>query len=174
MKILGEIALIEPLALVVSLPDQLFAHVPITQVSSQLTNLLESMDDDENSDMSDDDDDDSAVEHSSNTPPELADIFRVGQYVRAVVTKVHSPGSTDALILGKSRDEVVRASRRVELSLDPAQVNAGVEKADLKTRFVSAPFLNRPNGHMTYFELHAHRPFRLLSRALKITAISSN
>ena len=45
MKVLGQVVAVEPLALVVSLPNQLFAHAPITQVSSQLTHALESMGD---------------------------------------------------------------------------------------------------------------------------------
>ena len=41
MKIFGQIVSILPLALVISLPNQLFAHVPITNISSQLTAYLE-------------------------------------------------------------------------------------------------------------------------------------
>ena len=43
MKVLGQIASIQPLALIISLPNQLMGHVPITQVTSQLTSRLESM-----------------------------------------------------------------------------------------------------------------------------------
>ena len=68
--------------------------------------------------------------------PDLDDIFRPGQYVRAVVATVHAPGTTDLSGIGRSRDEVVRASRRVELSLVPGKVNAGVQKGDLKEGFV--------------------------------------
>jgi rRNA biogenesis protein RRP5 len=44
MKIFGQIVSILPLALIVSLPNQLYGHVPITNISSQFTELLERLD----------------------------------------------------------------------------------------------------------------------------------
>jgi rRNA biogenesis protein RRP5 len=133
MKILGQIVSIEPLALIVSLPNQLFAHVPITNISTQFTTLLESsMDEDREEDELDEDE----SGPSPSRVPDLSDIFHPGQYIRAIVTTVHAPGSTDMSGVGKSRDEVVRASRRVELSLVPERVNTGVQKSDIKTGFV--------------------------------------
>lgn len=38
---------------------------------------------------------------------------------------------------GREGDENVRASRRVELSLEPEKVNEGIAKGDLKAGFVS-------------------------------------
>lgn len=131
MKIFGQIISIFPLALIVSLPNQLFGHVPITNISAQLTDLLEKAQED------DDDDDDRSSLYSSRIP-DLSEIFHVGQYVRAVVATVHASGSTDASGVGKSRDEAARASRRVELSLIPERVNVGVLKSDLKANFVCA------------------------------------
>lgn len=131
MKILGQVVSVEPLALIVSLPNQLFAHVPITQISSQLTHILENEDDaEEHSDEEEEED-------SASLVPDLFEIFQPGQYVRAVVSAVHQPGSTDAAGLGRARDEVQKASRRVELSLVPEKVNEGVAKADLLAGFVS-------------------------------------
>ncbi|KAJ7786117.1 hypothetical protein B0H16DRAFT_1670341 [Mycena metata] len=142
MKILGQIVSIEPLALIVSLPNQLFAHVPITNISSQLTTLLESsMDEDEEKGEVEED------EGSSSHVPDLSDIFQVGQYVRAIVTTVHAPGSTDMSGIGKSRDEVARASRRVELSLAPERVNAGVHKSDLKAGFTLSAAIQSVEDH---------------------------
>lgn len=126
MKIFGQIVSIQPLALIVSLPNQLFGHVPITAISSQLTEKLEGIaeqEDEEDGTLQDD-------------VPELSDLFQVGHYVRAVVTVVHASGSTDASAIGKTRDQLVRVSRRVELSLMPDRVNAGVQKSDLKHNFV--------------------------------------
>ena len=77
MKILGQVVAVEPLALIVSLPNQLFAHVPITQISTQLTHTLESMDDVEVK-SSDDEDEESAP----SGVPDLSEIFQPGQYVR--------------------------------------------------------------------------------------------
>lgn len=136
MKLFGQIVSVEPLALIVSLPNQLFAHVPITHISSQLTKLLESMDEDEEP-ISDEEDEDAETPKSQSKVPELFEIFRPGQYVRAVVTAVHAAGSTDVSGMGRPRDEVQKASRRVELSLEPEKVNGSVAKTDLSAGFVS-------------------------------------
>ncbi|KAF5385433.1 hypothetical protein D9757_005443 [Collybiopsis confluens] len=132
MKIFGQIVSIQPLAVIVSLPNQLFAHVPITNISPQLTSLLESMDVDDDEEAED-------LEGDETSPrskvPELSDLFHTGQCVRAIVTTLYEPGSTDAMGLVKSRDETTRASRRVELSLSPSQVNHGLQKSDLKTGY---------------------------------------
>ncbi|KAG6911579.1 hypothetical protein DXG01_011882 [Tephrocybe rancida] len=92
MKILGQIVSIQPLALIVSLPNQLFAHIPLTNISTQLTKLLEK--EEESADeISDDEDEDEKTPKSRI--PELSEIFYEGQYVRGVVTAVHAHGSTD-------------------------------------------------------------------------------
>ncbi|KAJ7107617.1 hypothetical protein C8R43DRAFT_199697 [Mycena crocata] len=142
MKILGQVVSIEPLALIVSLPNQLFAHVPITNITSQLTALLESTMDEDNEDEEAGDED-----SAPSRIPELSDIFHAGQYIRTVVTAVHAPGSTDMSGIGKSRDEVTRASRRVELSLLPERVNAGVHKSDLKTGFTLSAAIQSVEDH---------------------------
>ena len=121
---------IQPLALVVSLPNQLFAHVPITQITSQLTERLESTDDAEDEELNDD------KSESSTQVPSLTSLFHVGQYVRAVVISTHAPGATDVTGLGRVRDDAIKASRRIELSLLPGKVNAGVRKVDLKVGYV--------------------------------------
>ncbi|KAJ6519637.1 hypothetical protein C8R45DRAFT_1204771 [Mycena sanguinolenta] len=145
MKILGQIISVEPLALIISLPNQLFAHVPITNITSQFTTLLESsMDRDENEAEESDEDESGA---SSSRIPDLVDIFHPGQYVRTVVTTVHAPGSTDMSGIGKTRDEVVRASRRVELSLVPERVNSGVHKSDLKAGFTLSAAVKSVEDH---------------------------
>lgn len=138
MKILGQVMSVEPLALIVSLPNQLLAHIPITNITSQLTHLLESMDEEESDDASDENGDDDEDPSSRRRVPELLEIFRPGQYVRATVTAVHAAGSTDTTGFSRTRDESQKASRRVELSLFPEKVNEGVAKADVKAGFVSA------------------------------------
>lgn len=113
---------IQPLSLVVSLPNQLFGHVPITNIAPHFSELLE---------LSENEDDETA-----STIPELTEIFHVGQYVRVVVVTVHASSSTAASGLNKSRNELARISGRVELTLFPERVNAGVVKSDLKKNFV--------------------------------------
>ncbi|KAI0673370.1 U3 snoRNP-associated protein Rrp5 [Trametes maxima] len=142
MKILGQVIAVEPLALIVALPNQLFAHVPITQISSQLTHILESMDDDEMHSSGDEEED-----ASPSRVPDLFEIFKPGEYVRAVVTSVHAPGATDIAGLGRARDEVQRASRRVELSLVPEKVNEGIAKADLRSGFTISASVKSVEDH---------------------------
>ena len=132
MKVLGEIVSIQPLVLIVSLPNQLFAHVPITEISTQLTSAL----DEDDAMSSSDDEDEEEDGRSKHRIPELSQIFRIGQYVRAVVSAVHAPGITDPTGLSRARDAIQKASRRVELSLIPNKVNEGVSKSDLRTSFV--------------------------------------
>jgi rRNA biogenesis protein RRP5 len=119
--------------LIVSLPNQLFGHVPITNISSQLTSTLENAD--ANSEPEEE-------ENEDGPASDLSEMFSPGQHVRSVVHAVHPSGYTDPMGLSKSRDDVIRASRRVELSLLPEKVNAGVKTADLNTGFVSAMYQN--------------------------------
>lgn len=134
-KIFGQVVSIQPLALVISLPNQLFGHVPITQISSQYTAALEKLD-------QSDEESEAGEEEEESQVPSLADIFAVGQYVRAVVTAVNVAGTTSEHSgLSRSRDDTVRASRRVELSLTPEKLNEGVQEADLKQGFVSSSTL---------------------------------
>lgn len=133
MKIFGQIVSIQPLGLVVSLPNQLFGHVPITNISSQLTTLLEKIDESEEEPVSEAEDDERL---NSSHIPDLFEIFQEGQFIRCVVNAVHAHGSTDISGIGKSRDEVARASRRVELTLAPERINTGVQKSDLRPGFV--------------------------------------
>ncbi|KAF8846201.1 U3 snoRNP-associated protein Rrp5 [Paxillus ammoniavirescens] len=143
MKVFGQVMSIQPLALVISLPNQLLAHVPITQITSQLTRRLESMDAEDAEDGESDDD-------KSNNPaqvPDLFELFRPGQYVRAVVTTMHTPGTTDVSGLGRVRDDAVKTSRRVELSLKPEQVNAGVQKGDLINGYTLSAAIQSVEDH---------------------------
>ena len=131
MKIFGQVISVQPLALIVSLPNQLLGHVPITQISTHLTRILEAMEEDEELSEAEPDGEQKRV-------PDLFEIFNPGQYVRAVVTAVHAAGSTNVTGIGRTRDETVKASRRVELSLSPDKVNDGVRKGDLRQGFVRA------------------------------------
>ncbi|KDR85384.1 hypothetical protein GALMADRAFT_234227 [Galerina marginata CBS 339.88] len=146
MKIFGQIVSILPLALVVSLPNQLFAHVPITNISSQFTERLERLDDEDNS-ASDEDEDHQEEESMKAGVPELADIFRVGQYIRGVASAVHQPGTGDNSGVGKSRDEISKASKRIELSLIPERVNSGIQKSDLKPGFTLTVAIKSQEDH---------------------------
>ena len=133
MEVFCHIIAIHPSALIVSLPCQLFGLVPVTHISNPLTQALE----DEDEALLEQADD----EERSQRPPDLFELFRVGQYVRAVVTAVRLTGTTarDAIYFRRRLDETDRACQRVELSLVPEQVNMGVSKEDLTKGFVRLP-----------------------------------
>jgi rRNA biogenesis protein RRP5 len=139
MKVFGQVIAVQPLALIVSLPNQLLAHVPVTNITSQLTAKLEALDEgaDEDHDVEMENDLEDSLKESALLP-DLVDMFQPGQYVRAVVTAVHTQGSTLGITGSRSRDETEKASRRVELSLIPGKINGTVAKADLKQGFVSS------------------------------------
>jgi rRNA biogenesis protein RRP5 len=140
MKILAQVVSIEPLALVVSLPNQLYGHLPITQISSELTASLESMDVDEESSSNEEEEEEQEedAEGKATRLPDLFDLFRPGQYLRCIVVASHAAGTTKAgTRKGRAATEIEKASERVELSLIPEQVNQGVLKTDLKPGFVS-------------------------------------
>ncbi|KAJ3550610.1 hypothetical protein NM688_g5035 [Phlebia brevispora] len=151
MKILGLVMSVEPLALIVSLPNQLMAHVPITNISSQLTHLLESMGEDE--DISSEESNDEEATTTKSHVPELYEIFQPGQYVRAVVTAVRAQGSTDPMGFTRSRDEAFRASARIELSLLPEKINEGLAKADLKPGLTLSAAIKSVEDHGYALEL---------------------
>ena len=128
---------IKPLGLIVSLPDQLIGHIPITQITSQLTKALEAEQFDDSS--QEDNQSEAGKENTPTSPPQLSDMFHTGQFLYAIVTAVRPAGTTEGFsVLGFSRDHYERASMRVELSLVPDTVNIAVEKTDLCSGYVSS------------------------------------
>ena len=102
---------------------QLLGHIPVTQISSVYTQRLDSADDEGS-------DDDSLL-------PELSDMFKPGDWLRAIVTRVQPPGSKAQVDLGAvpTTDEE-RSCAKLELSIAPGQVNVGITKGDLTAGFV--------------------------------------
>lgn len=103
---------------------------------------------DQDDQSKDGDESDNSGEDSENGIPDLDDMFHPGQYIRAIVTAVHPHGTTLAsstlaggsvstAALGKPKNELDKASRRVELSVLPQQVNKGISRKDLIKGFVS-------------------------------------
>lgn len=134
---MGQIVGILPLTLLVSLPNQLLGHIPITNISPQFTQRLEQMDQDEDMEPSDSEDEEDEESSPKGGLPDLGQMFSVGQYVRAAVTAVFQGGASDPSGLYRSRDELTKLCKRVELSLAPNLVNEGVKVEDLKSGFVS-------------------------------------
>ncbi|GAA6036062.1 hypothetical protein JCM8097_006594 [Rhodosporidiobolus ruineniae] len=127
-KVLCQIVAVRPLELILSLPSQLLAHVPITNISSEFTSRLEAAGADSSSS-------DSGSDEEEDDLPALHELFHEGQWVVAAVVATNAADSK-VKMGGREGDENVRQSRRVEMSLEPEKVNEGVAKGDLKRGFV--------------------------------------
>ncbi|KAH7106737.1 nucleic acid-binding protein [Auriculariales sp. MPI-PUGE-AT-0066] len=141
MRVLAQITNVLPLCLVVSLPNQLLGHIPITHISKELNARLESAtpSDEEH------EDEDSESEAGPSSVPDLGEIFLPGQYLTAVVSKVHAAGTTVESML--KRPDVDRASQRVELSIIPEEVNDGIPKRDLGTGMILPAAIKSVEDH---------------------------
>lgn len=127
-RVLARVHSVLQLHLIVSLPNQLLGHVPITEISPQLTEKLtrgERDSDDEDDESEDDDEEDGAVD--------LESLFAPGQYVTAVVTQSFNPPTTlnDSFTKIYPPTETTRLASRLELSLQPNKVNEEVALADV-------------------------------------------
>ncbi|TKY90910.1 hypothetical protein EX895_000908 [Sporisorium graminicola] len=149
-RLLCSVLAIHPLAVVVSLPNQMLGHIPVTQISPQFTQRLQAAadasaeDDEEEEDDDESMDEDSDDEDGDNTHtngasgkdakkvPELRELFYVGQWLVASVVQVRS-GDVAKGRPTREGGEYEKESRRVELSLAPHLVNAGVSVSDLDT-----------------------------------------
>jgi len=128
-RLLTRIHTVLPLHLVLSLPNNLLAHVPITEVSTTLTTLLhkeEASSTGSNDDERDDDEESGA--------PDLATLFAPGQYFPAQVLNLF-PTASQSFISQYPVSETTRLAARVEMTLMPEKVNSEVVKADLNSGF---------------------------------------
>ncbi|KAF8745274.1 S1 RNA binding domain, partial [Rhizoctonia solani] len=128
-RLFGQITSILPLALIVSLPNQLMGHVPIVNVSTQLTARLEATP--SNSSEAEEEEEE---EEDNDGVPSLSQMFKSGQYVSCMVKQVR-PVSSTIDFGAKPRDEEEKAARRVELSIRPTEVNEAVSTGDLRAGF---------------------------------------
>ncbi|PVF94509.1 hypothetical protein CPB86DRAFT_43532 [Serendipita vermifera] len=157
MRVLAQVIGITPLSAIVSLPHQLLGYIPIDKISSDLNIAMDKlMEKDANtSEGSESENGEGEEEDTEHAIPTLEEIFHPGQYVRAIVTTVHPQGinlapsdnSEAAINLGKPRNELERASRRVELSLLPEQVNKGITGKDLVKDFTLPVSISSVEDH---------------------------
>lgn len=134
---MAQIILIRPLELIVSLPNQLLGHIPITNISAEYTARLEASAETSSEDeVEDEDEAASAASKTVEELPSLFQLFSLGQWLSCVVVESKSRDSKSRLG-GREGDENVRASRRIELSTEPERVNEGIARGDLRTGFVS-------------------------------------
>ena len=122
--LLTRIHTILPLHLVLSLPNHLLAHVPITEVSNTLTTLL-SIEEDEQSTFDARSDSDEII-----VAPDLGSLFIPGQYFTAKVLTVY-PTASQSFISQYPVTETTRLAARVEMTLVPEKVNSEIAVADV-------------------------------------------
>ena len=154
-KVFGTILAIYPLALVVSICDQLLAHVPVTSVSNRLTDRLQSALDEEEKDEESDGEDiheteeeeEEEEDRDDSSPPELHEIFSVGQWIRASVESVTAAGSKRQWGMGREGGEYERESQRVQLTMEPTIVNEGIRATDLSPGYVLSAAVQSPEDY---------------------------
>ena len=156
-KVFGTILAIHPLALVVSICDQLLAHVPVTSVSNRLTDRLQSaLDEEEKDEESDgediheteeDEEEEEEEDRDDSSPPELHEIFSVGQWIRASVESVTAAGSKRQWGMGREGGEYERESQRVQLTMEPTIVNEGIRASDLSPGYVLSAAVQSPEDY---------------------------
>ncbi|KAI0480568.1 hypothetical protein GGR56DRAFT_664148 [Xylariaceae sp. FL0804] len=109
--VLGQVTEINPLDIVLALPNNLLGHVPITAISDVLSARLAA----EAEAVDEEDESDAGVD--------LKDIFAIGQYLRAYVVSTvdESPRSTT----------LTKPRKHIELSLRPDLTNPDLSGQDL-------------------------------------------
>lgn len=127
-KLLTRVHTVLPLHLILSLPNNLLAHVPITEISQTLTALLEKEEEsDEESEVGSDEEEETGA-------PDLATLFAQGMYFPASVVNVY-PTASQSFLSQYPVSETTRLAARLEMSLVPEKVNGEVVKADLEAGF---------------------------------------
>lgn len=113
--VLGRVAAITNKDVAISLPNNLTGYAPITAISERLNSRIAKLVGDSKDDQKPGADDQDEEEDDDDI--ELKKIFYIGQWVRATVS---ASGSNESENSSKSK-------RHIELSLDPAQVNGGID-----------------------------------------------
>ncbi|OMJ14307.1 rRNA biogenesis protein rrp5 [Smittium culicis] len=138
-KILGVVSKIDDLGLKISLPDNLVGYVPITQISKELTTLVEDIAQHESADDEDSfQHDDSALDLSSR--------FYLGQFVKCSITSV-SEALKKASKISNSSQDLSKSDKSIELSLEPEIVNKGLLVGDISTGMVLSASISSIEDH---------------------------
>lgn len=109
--VLGRVTAITGKDVAVALPNNLTGYVPITAVSARLNDRIEKVLREEDNKKEDDEENDEDID--------LKRLFYQGQWIRATVTGTGS----------ESADK--KAKRHIELSVDPAHTNGGLESENV-------------------------------------------
>lgn len=151
-RLLARVQAVLPLHLILSLPNQLLAHVPITEISGILTDRLTKGEKEDDEDM--EIDANAEEEEEDSETPELAQLYQPGQYVSGIVTQNFPSESSNKAFLGMyTPTEQTRLASRIEMSLRPEKVNEGVMKADVATGYRMTGALKSEEDHGWSIEL---------------------
>ncbi|ODQ81552.1 hypothetical protein BABINDRAFT_159828 [Babjeviella inositovora NRRL Y-12698] len=110
--VLGQVSQINRLDVALALADNLVGYIPITAISAEISQQLEDFEENESDDE----------EETEKAFPDLAKIFRVGQWLRATVVE-----STELAKQKKNQNK----KKRIQLSVEPTVVNQALEDEDL-------------------------------------------
>ena len=113
--VFGQIASISARTLTVALPNNLAGYVPLTAVSPQLGTKIQALLD------KDEDEDNASDDEQEDDDISLISYFRVGQYLRTSVTATEQ----------EKRGTGSSMRKRIELSVEPALTNSGIERSNL-------------------------------------------
>ncbi|KAI9713131.1 MAG: rRNA biogenesis protein rrp5 [Bogoriella megaspora] len=116
-QVLGQISQITSRDVALTLPNNLTGFVPLTSVSDTLNRRIEEI-------LNKEDGNDETEASENEDDIQLQHFFRLGQYLRACVT---ANTNTD----GVAPQSTSRMKRRIELSVNPAQTNAGMDLSDV-------------------------------------------
>ncbi|PVU93859.1 hypothetical protein BB561_002990 [Smittium simulii] len=119
-KVLGVVTKIADLGLTVSLSNHLTAHVPITQISKEFTQILENFTQDQDKGLSVD------LENEID----LNQLFHLGQFVKASVT-ITTEKAVKSPYKKNNSSSSSKIEKKIELTLEPEQVNKGLDIIDI-------------------------------------------
>lgn len=119
---LARVHTVLPLHLILSLSNNLLAHVPITEISNTLTRLLSQETSSSSSSHGESEDEGEA--------PDLTELFQPGQYYTAKVLNLF-PTASQSFASQYPPSETNKLAARVEMTLVPEKVNSEIAKADL-------------------------------------------
>ncbi|OAP62913.1 hypothetical protein AYL99_02140 [Fonsecaea erecta] len=136
--ILGQITSISQRALTVALPNNLVGYVPLTAISPQLSQKIQSL-----LDQDDEEHNDSESDRDEEQDIALPGYFRVHQYLRVAVTSTEQekPGSKSPV------------RKRIELSVEPALTNIGLDRSKLVNGAVVQVSVSSVEDHGLVVEL---------------------
>ncbi|KAK9371051.1 hypothetical protein V1509DRAFT_615635 [Lipomyces kononenkoae] len=122
--VLGQVSQINMYDIALSMPNNLTGYIPITNISEQISTKLDAIEQDPDdvpspSDGEENGEDKSNKQINEDQIPDLKSLFRIGQWLRAVVTERQSANGDN----GKKK--------HIELSIKPEAVNSFIDKEDL-------------------------------------------